>query len=355
MNQWLQTIRALILTVTLVGGCTPTNDSASSKPGHHVEGGFRNLPGSPVYAGTWRDTVSAYTDRIAEGIRGYEPTLASEYILGSEAVRQSLAYVKGTDALTWLGHATFLINLDGKMILTDPFLTDYATGTPPFGPKRATPPALTVGELPAIDIVIVSHNHYDHLDVTTIDTLPGKKSIHVVVPLGIGPLFIERGYTQVTELDWYDTTDIDGIAITATPAIHNSGRSLFDQNETLWAGYLLSSKKQKVFFCGDSAYGPVYPELARKMGPVDYAVVPIGVYEPRQRMKSHHMNPSEAVKVGQDLQARILIAMHWGTIRLSDEPFEEPPRQFRQAAGEQGWGEETAWILKVGESRRLTQ
>jgi len=253
MNQWLQTITALILTVTLVGGCAPTNENPSGKPGHHVEGGFRNPHGSPAYAGTWRDTVSAYTDRIAESIQGYEPTLASEYILGYETVHQGLTDVKGTDALTWLGHATFLIHLDGKMILTDPFLTDYATGVPPFGPKRATPPALTVEELPPIDILIVSHNHYDHLDAATIDTLPGKENIRVVVPLGIGPLFIERGYTQVTELDWYDTANIDGIAITATPSIHNSGRSLFDQNETLWAGYLFSSKNRKVFFCGDSA------------------------------------------------------------------------------------------------------
>ncbi len=355
MRQWLRIVAALILTVTLAGCRAQTTENASGKPNHHIEGGFRNPSGSPVYAGTWRDTVSAYTDRISESIQGYEPTLAPEYILDSEAVHQGLMHVKGADALTWLGHATFLINLDGKTILTDPFLTDYATGMPPFGPKRATPPALTVGELPPIDILIVSHNHYDHLDAATIDALPEKENIHVIVPLGIGPFFTERGYTKVVELDWYGKTDVDGIAITATPAIHHSGRGLFDQNETLWASYLFSSKNQRVFFCSDSAYGPVYPELARKIGPVDYALVPIGVYEPRQRMKSHHMNPAEAVKVGQDLQAKTLISMHWGTIRLSDESFEEPPRRFRQVAGEQDWSEETAWILRVGESRHLTQ
>jgi len=343
----------LAFILPIASGCSPSNSHAEGTPYHHVEGGFRNPSGSPEYAGTWKDTFTAFTDRMMEGITGYAPTLSPEYILTSENVQKGVAQIKGKDALTWLGHATFLINLDGKTILTDPFLTEYATGIPPFGPKRATPPALNIGELPQIDILVVSHNHYDHLDAETVEALPKKDRIHVIVPLGLGAFFTERGYPLVTELDWYDTTEVGGIVVTATPSIHHSGRNLFDRNATLWAGYAFKTNRKQVFFCSDSAYGPVYAEIARMIGPVDYALLPIGVYEPRRRMKSHHMNPADTLMVAQDLHANTVVAMHWGTIRLSDEPFEEPPRRFREIADENGYTEGTAWILKIGESRLL--
>ena len=320
---------------------------------HHVEDGFRNPPGSPEYAGSLSDTITAYTDRTWESVTGFKPTLSPEYILSPNQVRGGLAQVRGTDSLTWLGHASFLIKLGGNTILTDPFLSEYATGMPPFGPKRATPAALTVEKLPQIDILVVSHNHYDHLDAPTIEALPGKEKIHVVVPLGMGAFFTERGYSKVTGLDWYGEKTLGGITVAAVPSIHGSGRGLFDRNEVLWAGFVFRVGAKRVYFAGDTAYGPIFPEIGRKIGPVDYALVPIGVYEPRLRMKSSHVNPEEAVRIGRDLDAKTIVGMHWGTIRLSDEAFEEPPRRFRQVAGENGFTEETAWVLKIGESRRL--
>ena len=353
--RWKAMVRlAFPVAVSLVfGGCGSPAPHVEGAPEHHVEGGFRNPPGSPEYAGSLSDTISAYTDRIWEGITGFEPTLSPEYVLASEQVAEGLARVEGGDALTWLGHASFLIELGGKAILTDPFLSEYATGSPPFGPKRATPPALIVGELPQIDILVVSHNHYDHLDAPTIEALPEKGRIRVIVPLGLGTFFTERGYTEVTELDWYDETVVGGVTVTAVPSIHGSGRGLFDRDEVLWAGFVFRDGPKQVYFAGDTAYGPVYPEIGREMGPVDYALVPIGVYEPRLRMKSRHVDPGEAVRIGRDLQARTIVGMHWGTIRLSDEAFEEPPRRFREVAAESGFSEETAWVLKIGESRRL--
>jgi len=288
-----------------------------------------------------------------EALRGYQPTLAPEYILAPVDVRQGLADVKGKDALTWLGHASFLISFGGKTILTDPFLSDYATGVPPFGPKRATPPALRVEELPPIDVIVVSHNHYDHLDAPTIEALPQKDKINIVVPLGLGSFFTERGYSHVTELDWFGKAEVGAITVTAVPSVHNSGRGLFDRNETLWAGYVFNNGDKKIYFAGDTAYGPVYEETGRKIGPVDYALLPIGVYEPRQRMRANHINPDEAVKIGRNFRAKRMVGMHWGTIRLSDEMFEEPPQEFRRVADKNGFTEDTAWILKIGESRLL--
>jgi len=343
----------MVLVPPVFTGCIPSSSHAEELPYHHVKGGFRNPPGSPEYAGSWKDTVSGYTDRIGEGITGYAPTLSPEYRLTPADVRKGLVRIKGKDALTWLGHATFLINLGGKTILTDPFLTEYATGVPPFGPRRATPPALNIGELPQIDILVVSHNHYDHLDAETIEALAGKDNIHVIVPLGMGAFFSARGYSLITELDWYDDMQVQGVSVKAVPAIHGSGRGFFDRNEKLWASYVFSSGTKRVYFSSDTAYGPVYPEIGRKIGPVDYALVPIGVYEPRKRMKSRHVNPAEALRIGLDLHAKTIIATHWGTIRLSDEPFEEPPLRFRQAADENGYTEKTAWVLKIGESRLL--
>ena len=320
---------------------------------HYVEGGFHNPPGSPEYAGSLSDTITAYTDRTWESVTGFKPTLSPEYILAPNQVRGGLAQVRGSDSLTWLGHASFLIELGGKMILTDPFLSEYATGMPPFGPKRATPAALTVEELPQIDILVVSHNHYDHLDAPTIEALTGKENIHVIVPLGMGAFFTERGYTEVTELDWYDEAAVGSFTVSAVPSIHGSGRGLFDRDEVLWAGFVIRNGAKQVYFAGDTAYGPVFSEIGRKIGPVDYALVPIGVYEPRRRMKSRHVDPEEALRIGQELGAKTIVGMHWGTIRLSDEAFEEPPRRFRQAADERGITDERAWILKIGESRRL--
>jgi N-acyl-phosphatidylethanolamine-hydrolysing phospholipase D len=343
----------LVFVSLVLSGCGSPGPHIEGAPEHHVEGGFRNPSGSPEYDGSLSDTISAYTDRIWEGITGYEPTLSPEYTLAPDQVREGLKRVDGRDALTWLGHASFLIELGGRTILTDPFLSEYATGSPPFGPKRATPPALSVGELPQIDILVVSHNHYDHLDAPTIEALPGREEIHVIVPLGMGTFFTERGYSKVTELDWYEETVVGSVSVTAVPSVHGSGRGLFDRNEVLWAGYVFGDGAKQVYFAGDTAYGPVYPEIGRKMGPVDYALVPIGVYEPRRRMKSRHVDPGEAVRIGRDLQAKTIVGMHWGTIRLSDEAFEEPPRRFRQVANESGFTEETAWVLKIGESRRL--
>ncbi len=345
-------IFVVLVAVTLMR-CGPPDVHDQGALYHHMDGGFRNARGSPEYEVSWRDMVGAYTDRFWENFTGYEPQLAPESVLKSNVVYQGLQRVKDADSLTWLGHASFLIELNGTTLLTDPFLSEYATGIAPFGPRRSTPPALTVEELPEVQIIVISHNHFDHLDAPTIEAMPNKDKISVVVPLGLGEFFTERGYSQVVELDWYSVARIGGVEIMAVPAVHGSARGLFDRDETLWAGYIIGDDLQKIYFSGDTAYGPIFKDMGREFGPVDYALVPVGAYEPRHRMRSVHANPEEAVAIAQDLRAKTVIAMHWGTIRLSNESFQQQAQAFRKAADARGLSAEQAWILKIGESRFL--
>ncbi|MCW9033966.1 MAG: MBL fold metallo-hydrolase [Rhodospirillales bacterium] len=342
----------MISIATSLSGCS-SNKHKEGAPVHHLEKGFQNPDGSRVSRGSISDWVSFFYRRIKGRTYWSKPLPPAEYLMEKKDILAGIEAVKQVDSLTWLGHAAFLVRLEGKNILTDPFLSDYATGYPPFGPERSVPPALSVDELPPIDMIIVSHNHYDHLDAPTIEALPGKEKIHVIVPLGMGAFFKDRGYTKVSELDWYQDTLEENIKITAVPAIHNSARSLFDRNEVLWAGYVLESKGKKVYFAGDTGYGAVFKEIGEKFGPINYALVPIGAYEPRVIMNVVHVNPEEAVAIAQDLKADTVVAMHWGTIKMTDEPFDEPPKRFEAAATKNSYAKDKAWVLKIGESKEL--
>ena len=171
------------------------------------------------------------------------------------------------------------------------------------------------------------------------------------MPLGLGSFFAERGYENVLEQDWWQTWRSGDLAITTLPAVHGSGRGLFDRNETLWASFAIVTSTERVWFSGDTARGAVFSEIGRRHGPFDLALVGIGAYEPRTIMAPVHATPEEAVEIARAVRARKAIGMHWGTIVLtSEDPFETPAR-FRRAAEDQGYGAENAWILKIGETR----
>lgn len=192
-------------------------------------------------------------------------------------------------------------------------------------------------DLPPIDVVVVSHNHYDHLDLRTLERLPGKGSTQLVVPTGVGALVRDLGFAQVHELHWGESLQVGAVRIASTPAIHFSGRGLFDRDATLWAGYVFEAQQQRVFFAGDTAYHPTaFKTLRERIGPVDVALLPIGAYAPRQMMAHVHVDPEEAV------------AMHWGTIVLSTEPPFEPPKRFRAAGRAAGLQEEALWVMAIG-------
>jgi len=256
------------------------------------------------------------------------------------------ALVDGTVAqLTWIGHATFLLTLGGKRILIDPIFRHR------LGPiARLAPPGIDIDALPPINVVLITHNHRDHLDPWSVERLGAGP--RYVVPLGNGSLLRSLGAEKIAELDWWQATDVDALSVTLVPARHWSMRYPWDRNDALWGGFVIRGAEGTAYHSGDTAFFDGFSEIRRRFGVVDWAMLPIGAYDPRWFMQPQHMNPEEAVEAARILEARHLVAMHWGTFRLTDEPIAEPPQRARAAfeAGDRG---RDLWILDVGETRRL--
>lgn len=334
-------------------------DPLLHRPAHHkADGAFRNPPGSPR-RGPRPPAMWRFYLRMAR-LRFEKPPIPASHVRSQAAALDAFhaAAATATDSLTWLGHAAFLIRTGGQTILTDPFLTDIA-GPGALGPKRFVDAAIPIDRLPPIDILVISHNHYDHLDDKTIRRLPGKTRMSVVVPLGLADFFHVRGYPHVIELDWYQyihlgtAHELGGVRLTALPCVHWSRRIGQDYNTTLWASFSLASKTRKIYFGGDSGYGSVFKEIGEHHGPFDAAILGIGAYAPREMMRASHATPEEAVQMGIDLHARHIVAMHWGTIALTLEPPFEPPHRFVREGRVRGLDEDMLWVMSIGETRAL--
>jgi L-ascorbate metabolism protein UlaG (beta-lactamase superfamily) len=248
--------------------------------------------------------------------------------------------------VAWLGHASFLLRLGGRTIAVDPVLSRRILGAG----QRLTPPGLD--RLPPLDGLLISHNHYDHLDAPTVRTLP--RSTPVLVPGGLGRWFHRRGFTAVTELDWWESARFGALEMTFVPAHHWSRRGLFDHCATLWGGWVLTVPGSlRVYHAGDSAYGPFFAEIGSRCPGVDAAMLPVGCYAPRWFMRTVHLDPEEAVRAAQDVGARVMVPMHWGTFRLSHEPVLEPIERTRAAWVAAGRDRADLWDLAIGESRPL--
>lgn len=311
---------------------------------------FYNPPGSPRRPRDTRAWTEFYKRRTRDRV---VPVLPPGHVLTEEQTLAGLRAHAGCDSITWIGHACFLLRLGGVSVLLDPYLSVTAGPRNGLGPKRFAPPALKPATLPRIDILAVSHNHYDHLDLPALRALHGKHRMTVVVPLGLGPYFTRRGYRDVRELDWGRSTGRDGVRVSALPAVHFSKRSPFDTNRTLWAGFAVEGAGRRVYFAGDTAYGPVFAEWGERAGPFDLGLVGIGAYAPRELMIANHTSPEEAVWLGRDLGCRSLVGMHWGTIKLTDEPPFEPPALFRAAGRAAGYDDDDLWIMRIGETREI--
>ena len=300
---------------------------------HHLPDGFRNPPGSPPGR-----RVTVEMAREAAHFLGELVRLTGDYPFPADHViptPQALAQMVGLDAprkITWLGHACFLLQLHGRVVLTDPYLTDYASPIPLPTTRRLIPAAIPVAQLPVVDTILLSHNHYDHLDIAALVQL-AQRFPHclVCVPLGLRDLVQQQGFSHVVELDWYDVQRDADLQITAVPAVHTSRRGMGDTNRSLWCGFRVDIAGFSCYFAGDTAYGAVFQEMGQRLGPCDLGLVPIGAYQPRVLMAPVHATPEEALQIGVDLGARQLIGMHWGTIRLTTEPMLEPAQRFLTA------------------------
>jgi N-acyl-phosphatidylethanolamine-hydrolysing phospholipase D len=255
-------------------------------------------------------------------------------------------------SVTWIGHATLLVQMDHTTFLTDPIWSDTASPVSFAGPRRFVAPGVALEDLPPIDFVLVSHSHYDHLDLDTLEALARRSAdTRFFVPLGNRELLVERKIYNVTELDWGDTAVHEGVAIHCLPAQHWSRRGAFDMNRALWSSWAVTGVQRRFYFAGDSGYFAGFADIGRVLGPFDLVAVPIGAYLPTAMMREAHLDPEEAVQASRDLGARRALAVHFGTFDLSDEDLDEPPRRFREAADAAGFPAGDAWVLDVGETR----
>jgi L-ascorbate metabolism protein UlaG (beta-lactamase superfamily) len=238
----------------------------------------------------------------------------------------------GEAVVTFVNHATVLLQLRGLNIITDPVWAERASPASWVGPKRKRAPGVALHELPRIDLVLISHNHYDHLDIKTVAAIAARYAPKILVPLGNRAFLERRGIANVVEMDWWDSVSLaPGSGITFTPSQHFSARGLFDRNKTLWGAFFVEHHGARVFFGGDSAYSSVYRQIHDRLGAPDLAFLPIGAYEPRWFMKAVHMNPEEAVQAHLDLQAKQSMAIHFGTFQLTEETPQRVVADLHQA------------------------
>jgi L-ascorbate metabolism protein UlaG (beta-lactamase superfamily) len=296
---------------------------------------------------------------------GYAPTLASivrmlcepwsrwpRTVENNHRAQPNANLAADDIAITFINHATFLIQTGGIAILTDPVWSKRVSPVAWAGPRRARNPGVPFEDLPRIDLILLTHNHYDHLDIATLKRLRRSFSPTIVVAAGdarvVGPL----GFEDLRELDWWNETTIgEELKITFVPAQHSSARGLRDRQRSLWGGYVIHSRGSRIYFSGDTGYSTHFSDIKLRLGSPDIAMLPIGAYEPRWFMQPIHMNPSEAVRAHGDLGARHSIAMHFGTFQLTPEAIDQPLIDLRDALLQSGLSDQEFATLREGETR----
>lgn len=254
------------------------------------------------------------------------------------------------DRIWWLGHASTLIRLGNKYILTDPVFSNRVSPFKFAGPKRCMPLPMQFEQLPVIDVILISHSHYDHLDKQTMKRLIARfPKVTVLVPLGLKKAIQSWGAQHVVELDWWDSYDLDGNRFHCVPARHWSQRQAIDRNMTLWCGWVASRSDINFYFMGDTSYSRILHEIAERF-PISMAAIPIGCYSPRWFMQDQHIDPQQAVQLFRELHCQHAIAVHWATFELSSEALDEPPVLFREALQAQDVAPEKFELIKVGAS-----
>jgi len=329
--------------------------SSLDKPYHHItdEKGntikFRNPEGSPERSGKVNWSYKVFNKEKKK----LDMTVPKDHVIDKNKVLSDLKKYKDGDYIAWIGHATFLIKLGDTTIITDPVFSKNA-GPLIFGPKRYTEPALKLNEIPKTDLFLLTHNHYDHQDMSTIRRYPYKNS-KVLVPLKLGRYFTNYRFKDVNEMDWYDEIKVNDLKITMLPAVHWSKRSLTDTNKTLWGNFLIEYDGKKILFACDTGYGNIYKELGEKYGPIDLTMINIGAYDfrPMFDRSIYHTTPEEALNVARDLKSKKVLGTHWGTFVLSLEPIMEPPKRFKESAKNFGYKEDEVINFKIGEIRDL--
>jgi N-acyl-phosphatidylethanolamine-hydrolysing phospholipase D len=341
--------RALALVLPLlplVACATAGSETLPGRPLHHIDGGFRNSDPAFVRPSSWT-RWSFIARRMWQSLTSPRAFEAPRVANDGAALRAA----PPPRAITWIGHATLLVQVDGLNVLTDPNWSERAGPTSWIGARRLNRPGLAFADLPRIDVVTISHDHYDHLDLPTVRRLAATHDPLFLVPLGMKAWFADNGLTRVEELDWWQEHQVRGVRFVCTPAQHFSQRTLWDASRRLWASWAMLGRERRFYHGGDTGYFAGFKEIGRRLGPFDVAALPIGAYLPPTMMKWVHTTPEEAVQAFVDLDARILLGMHWGTFDLADEPLDEPPARMLAETRRRGIETDRAWILRIGETR----
>ena len=255
-----------------------------------------------------------------------------------------------TDYMVWIGHATYLINKDNLTILTDPVFSKRASPVRFAGPKRLIPPAIPIDKLPKIDVITVSHNHYDHLDLRSLKKIyKANPNAIFLVPKGDKRRLERRGIENVIEFLWWEEIEIKGSKFTFTPVQHWSARGIADRNKSLWGGWFMNLKTETIYHAGDTGYSKDFIETKKLLGSPSISLIPVGAYAPRWFMKTNHVNPPEAIQIAIDLESERNFGMHWGTFQLTDEEILEPPKLLKESLRDQGLPDNFFNILKPGQ------
>jgi N-acyl-phosphatidylethanolamine-hydrolysing phospholipase D len=363
-------ISALVSLAFLVSSCSTVNPYFDAKMKHHTPTGFVNnygpaggKPLSELLKWQWEAFKSGDPKPPSQAYAGYsfhtmKPLLAQLSENCMDPVLKKAGRCKEI-SITWISHATVLVQMGGINILTDPHFSERTFAVQFLGPKRKVPLSVTLAELPRIDLVVISHNHYDHLDTDTVKALQAQAGGPPLfaVPLGIDLWFKDLGITNVERFDWWNTKSLLGVDIHFVPAQHWSSRSPFDTNATLWGGWVIKEKAngtdlgRSLYFAGDTGISKDFQDIGARFNGFDFSLIPVGAYEPRWFMKDQHVNPEEAVQIHRDVKSKWSLGVHWGTFELTDEALDQPLVDLPNALDKAGVQKSDFVMFKHGESR----
>jgi N-acyl-phosphatidylethanolamine-hydrolysing phospholipase D len=361
MSSALRLLLAGAALIAATGCISPVNPHYDSTQPHHRPGGFQNNYTAYEPKSLWE--VASW--RIGSWRAGLPlpPQTATAFIAANARACAAMQ-----PAVTWIGHATVLAQFSGLNVITDPVFAERVSPVSFAGPARAQPPGMTLAQLPRIDVVLISHNHYDHLDEMSVQALNAQAggAPRFVVPLGLKAWLVERGVAaeRIAELDWWQAHALaPGVEVVLTPAQHWSGRGLTDRLATLWGGFAVFAPDFHFFYSGDTGYSKDFQDIAARFatrhgaaqgGGFDIALLPIGAYEPRWFMQQQHTNPEESVRIHRELGAKRSLGVHWGTFHnLTDESLDEPPRALSAARRNQGLADDDFFVLAIGQTRKI--
>ncbi len=339
----------LVIGLLSLAACAANPFLDGSAP-HRSPDGFRNVYPHPEKSGFWKWKWEQWREGLP-----HKPPGGYQF----EVARPESAFLRANrreTTVTWIGHATVLLQTAGVNVLTDPQFSQRASPVPFAGPQRVVPPLPALADLPHIDAVLISHDHYDHLDVASVKALAAQPggSPRFFAGLGTKAWFAQLGITDVVELDWWQQVAFKGVDVHFVPVQHWSKRSLTDENQRLWGGWVVRQPAFSFFFAGDTGYSKDFADIGRRFGGFDLAAIPIGAYEPRWFMKIMHVDPAEAIRIHRDVKSRVSLGIHWGTFDgLTDESLYEPPKVLAGEALKAGLAPGEFFVMKHGETRRL--